>query len=80
METELFSAEKTPPFYILQLDSYLHDPGLNCLRYINVVEQAIHFWRKELPFNKMLSRMSYNTADNIRSTHPALKNQLSNIP
>lgn len=79
-ETEVFEVEQTVLFYSRQQGNYLQDPRLKRLRQESVVEQAMHFRRKGLPFSTMLLRLNYNTAGVTRSTHPGWTNQMSSIP
>lgn len=66
---EVFEVEQTLSFHSHEHGNYLQVPRFKRLRHTNVVEQASHFWRKEMPFNGMLERVCYDVRGDPKWTH-----------
>lgn len=79
-ETEMFEVEQPPLFYSREYAINLQDPRLKRLWHSNVVEQAIYFWRKGLPYNSMIARVCNDATGDIKSSHPRWKNPMSDVP
>lgn len=64
--------EPKPLFYKRELGNYPQVPRLKRLQLANVVEQAIRFRCKGLPFNYLLASVCCAVSRDIKLTHPKL--------
>lgn len=65
-DIEAFSWEQKPLFHSREHSNYLQDPQLKRLWHIKVLEEAISFWRKGLPFNYMFARVFYDALGDLK--------------
>lgn len=77
---EVYVMQHTSLFYIRGLGDHLQGLQLKALRHINVVKQALHFWRKGVLLNCFLARMCNDAAGKIEPTNPRWTNQMSDVP
>lgn len=66
---EVFEVDQTPSLYSREYDNYPRDLRLKHPRHTNVLEQAIQFWGKGLPFNSVLAHLRFDAPGNTKSTH-----------
>lgn len=53
---------------------------MKSLGHTNIMEKAIHIWRKGLSFNNMFSHVFYDAPEDVKSAHSGLTNQTFNFP
>ena len=76
---KVFHVEPVPLTFVKSSSAY-PTPDKKDLRHSNIVQLAIHFWRKGIPQQDALKKVNYDTAPSLPSPYPAWTNVLSAVP
>lgn len=76
----VFDAERIMMIYIRSEKNYGRNPASYGLNHCNIVEIAIHFWKRGSGSNEAVKATNYKPAGYIQSSHPVWTNVMNNIP
>lgn len=80
MYDNVFSVKPNPLTFVSALGNFRWNPTRNSLSHVNLMEIAVHCWRKGVPLEQARKKVDYTKTPTIFGIHPPWTNTMRNIP